>query len=77
MDVLTDTAEVAEKFSNLKKKSHNYLRITRILKYFKHIGLVKLNKIILDKFRDEINGGQLDGNSEIKQSLEKFWEKQI
>ena len=77
IDVLADPQKVNERFANLLKKSHNYLRITRILQYLKYIGLGKLNKSIVKKFKEEINGGGLDGNTKIKHSLHEFWEKQI
>ena len=67
--------EYKERFTNLLEKSHNYSRISRILKYFNVIGLNKLSKIILDKLTYEIEGdaGELKGNDEIQRSLTKFW----
>ena len=67
--------EYKERFANLLEKSHNYSRISRILKYFNVIGLNKLSKIILDKLTYEIEGdaGELKGNDEIQRSLTKFW----
>ncbi len=77
MDILDNSQEKDERFANLLENTHNNLRITRILEYFKNIDLVEINKIILAKLSEEINGGGLDGNQGIKNSLKKFWEKQI
>ena len=67
--------EYKERFTNLLEKSHNYSRISRILKYFNVIGLNKSSKIILDKLTYEIedDAGELKGNDEIQRSLTKFW----
>ena len=68
--------EYKERFANLLQKSHNYSRITRILKYFNVIGLSKLSRIIINKLKDEIEGdeGGLKNNDKIQRSLTKFWE---
>ena len=75
LERLGDEDQYKERFLNLLEKTHNYSRITRILKYFNAIGLPKLSKIIVNKLTYEIedDGGELKDNSEIQRSLTKFW----
>jgi len=70
-----DIGEYEDRFANLLSNTHNYSRITRILKYLNVIGLSKLSAIIVNKLEDEIDGvdGELKENSEIKRSLHTFW----
>ena len=75
LERLSDVDEYKERFANLLSKSHNYSRITRILKYLNAIGLSKLSKIIVHKLKYEIEdpAGELRDNSGIKRSLTTFW----
>lgn len=58
-------------FDNLQEKPHNYLRITRILKCLKEIGLEKEKNMFLEFLRNEIYVTRdLDF---CQQSYESFW----
>ena len=73
---LADEALVAERFSNLGRKSHNYYRITRILKYLNNINLQPISKLIINALEVEIISGKLSNNAKILDSLNNFWKKQ-
>ena len=75
MSKLADESIKKERFVNLLKKTHNYKRISRILDYFKSIGLLQLSQIIVLGLQQEIEpeDGGLQGSDEIKRSLNDFW----
>ena len=59
------------RFENLNRFSHNYLRITRILKFLGEVGLEKLKLQFLTFFIQEVLVNRLIPNCLI--SLERFW----
>lgn len=58
-------------FDNLEQNPHNWLRITRILKCLKEIGLVKEKDILLEFLKNEVyKTKDLDF---CQSSYERFW----
>ena len=77
MKRLDDASLVKTRFENLRQNRHNYLRITRILKYLNNIKLHAISKLIITKLKSEIELGDLSNNPQIKTSLNEFWLKEL
>ncbi len=58
------------RLDNLNRSQHNFLRITRILKFLAEVGLERFQRPILSHLADEIKKGHLPN---ARRSFESFW----
>jgi len=62
-----------EQYKNLSLSSHNYLRISRILKCLSELGLERLNAgFLLHVLNEQSEHGQLN-NSTLRGSMDRWW----
>ncbi|KAI0074117.1 hypothetical protein K474DRAFT_1710122 [Panus rudis PR-1116 ss-1] len=66
-------SKCAERYRNLSRSSHNYLRISRILKSLSELGFERLNAgFLLHILNEQSEHKQLD-NSTLKSSMDRWW----
>ncbi|KAG8850246.1 hypothetical protein FRB96_000478 [Tulasnella sp. 330] len=70
---LSRSSDHTERYANLVRSPHNYLRITRILKSLSELGLEHLNiGFLLFVLAEQSEHGQLNTRG-IKSSMDNFW----
>ena len=72
---ITFHSEAKERLENLNIKTHNYKRISRILKHLKFIGQPELQYAVIEYFIKAIykNPYELTWNSTVKKSFQQHW----